>query len=175
MRTRSDKGWGQLPRKIARAFAGAKLNGSEFRLVWAIIYKTIAFNKSEDEIPWSQISDLTGIDEWNMTRGFNSLLEKGVIFKEGSILKVQRDFSKWKIPSNQMVIEKLPSDSKDLPSDSKDLPSDSMDSRDLSKRAFQEKGLSPYQREEKRKADKKGLEMMKEAIKKVPDRKKKNN
>jgi len=167
MRTRSSKGWGQLPRTIARALAGARINGSESRIIWAIIYKTIAFNKVNDGIPWSQISDLTGIDEWNLTRGFNSLLKKGIIFKKDSVYGIQNDFSKWKIPSNQMVIKETPSDSKDLPSDSKDLPSDRMDSRDLSKRAFQEKGLSAKLGKEQIEKNKEGITRSKELFKRL--------
>jgi len=172
MRTRSSKGWGQLPRTIARAFAGAKLNGSESRIVWAIVYKTIAFNKSEDEIPWSQLSDLTGIDQWNLTRPINRLLKKGVILRKGFVYGIQTDFSKWKIPSNQMVIKVLPSVSKELPSVSKELPSNQMDSRDLSKRAFQEKGLSASQRRKKYKEFLKGQKMMKEEIERSSGKKK---
>ncbi|GAJ18336.1 unnamed protein product, partial [marine sediment metagenome] len=66
MRTRSSKGWGQLTRTIARALAGAKINGSESRVLWAMVYKTIAFNKASDGIPWSQLEELTGIDQWHL-------------------------------------------------------------------------------------------------------------
>ncbi|MBA7583153.1 hypothetical protein ES708_25093 [subsurface metagenome] len=174
MQIRSSKGWGRLYRTVARAFAGVKLNKSESRVLWAIVYKTIAFNKLEDSIPWSQLSELTGIKEWNLTKPINSLLKKGVIFRKGSIYGVQIDFSKWKIPSNQMVIEESPSIRKESPSIRKESPSLEMVSRDLSKRAFQKKGLSTQEREKKRKEYKTGLEMLKEAIKRNPDRKRKN-
>ncbi len=174
MQIRSSKGWGRLYRTIARAFAGAKINGSESRVLWAIVYKTIAFNKLEDEIPWSQLEELTGIDEWNLTRPIYSLLKKGMIFRKGSILGVQLDFKKWKIPSNQMVIEESPSNQKELPSIRKELPSNQMDSRDLSKRAFQEKGLSPSQREKRKKGFEKGFKMMRETLGIDRERKRKN-
>ena len=132
MRTRSPEGWGQLPRAIARALAGAKINGSESRVLWAMVYKTIAFNKSADGIPWSQLAELTGIDQWNLSRPINSLLKKGVIFTKDNRYGIQTDFSKWKIPSNQMVVI-------DSPSIRKDSPSIQMDSRDLSKRTIQER------------------------------------
>jgi len=172
LRTRSGEGWGQLPRVIARAFAGAKINGSESRVLWAMVYKTIAFNKVNDGIPWSQLAELTGIDQWNLSRPINSLLKKGVIYTKDSRYGIQTDFIKWKIPSNQMVIKELPSDRKEIPSDRKEIPSNQMDSRDLSKRTIQEKGLSASLREEKRKEYQRGLEMMKEAIGKIPGLKK---
>lgn len=142
MRTRSSKGWGQLPREIARAMAGAKINGSESRIIWAIVYKTFAFTKAKDRIPWSQLAELTGIDQWNLSRPIKSLLKKGVITSEGNRFGLEVDFLKWKIPSNQMVLKNSPSVSKNSPSVSKDLPSKQMDSRDLSKRTYQERGFT---------------------------------
>ncbi|GAI59093.1 unnamed protein product, partial [marine sediment metagenome] len=85
---------------------------------------------------------------------------------------VQLDFSKWEIPPKQMVIKKLPSDQRETPSKRRELPSNQMDSRDLSKRAYQEKGLSPSEKKKKRKADKRGLKMIKEILSKVPGSKK---
>ncbi|GAI23983.1 unnamed protein product, partial [marine sediment metagenome] len=123
MRIKEVKGWGKLQRTLAKALAGAKINVYEGRVVWAIVFKTIAFNKLEDEIPWSQLSELTDIDEWNLTRPINSLLEKGIIFRKDSILGVQLDFKKWKIPSLEMVEKETPSLEKETPSLEKETPS----------------------------------------------------
>ena len=175
MRTKSPAGWGQLPRSIARAFAGAKINGSESRVLWAMVYKTIAFNKSNDGIPWSQLAELTGIDQWNLSRPINSLLKKGVIFTKEGRYGIQTDFSKWKIPSNQMVIKDSPSVSKDSPSVSKDSPSNQMDSRDPSKRTIKRKGLSTSLREEQIEKNKRGIHRFVESIGNMPGRKKRKS
>jgi len=166
------RGWGRLPRRIALALARAKINGREFNVLWAIVYKTIAFNKDEDGIPWSQLAEVTGIDEWNLSRPINGLLKKGVIFREGDVIGVQVDFSKWKIPLNLMVEKGSPSNLKDSPSNLKDSPSEMMDSRDLSKRAFQEKGLSASQRKKKHEEFLKGRKMMEEEIERSSGKKK---
>ncbi|GAI67211.1 unnamed protein product, partial [marine sediment metagenome] len=152
MRTRSSKGWGQLPRALARALAGAKINGSESRVLWAMVYKTIAFNKSSDGIPWSQLAELTGIDQWHLGRSINSLLKKGVIFSKDNVFGIQTDFSKWETPPKQVVIQEPPPDQGELPPKRGELPPKRVDSRDLSKRAYQEKGLSPSEKKKKRKA-----------------------
>ncbi len=174
MRIEEVKGWGKLLRILAKVLAGTRLNVYEGKVVWAIVFKTVAFNKKEDEIPWSQLSELTGIDEWNLTRPINSLLKRGIIFRKDSILGVQLDFKKWKIPSIEMVEKESPSLEKESPSLEKESPSLEMDSRDLSKRAIQEKGLSTQEREKKRKEYKTGLAMLKEAVKRSMDRKRKN-
>jgi len=172
MRTRSSAGWGRLPRVIARALASGNLSKCEGNLMWAIVYKTIAFNKEEDKIPKSQMTDLTGINKRHLSRTINSLLKKGVIFRKGNVYGVQLDFSKWENTPNQVYKEKKhQSRAKRVPIQGNNTPIQ-VPSRDLSKRAYQEKGLSASLREEKLKEFKKGLKMMKEAIGKIPDKKK---
>ena len=139
MRIKEVKGWGQLPRELARALAGAKINGSESRVLWAMVYKTIAFNKSNDGIPWFQLEELTGIDQWHLGRSINSLLKKGIIFRKGNIFGVQLDFSKWETPPKQVVKDKTPPDQGELPPDQGELPPKRVDSRDLSKRTNQDR------------------------------------
>jgi len=167
MRTKSGAGWGQLPRAIARALAGARINGSESKILWAIMYKTIAFNKINDGIPWSQLEELTGIDQWHLGRSINSLLKKGIILKKDSIYGIQRDFSKWLIPPKQVVIQELPPNQGDLPPNQGDLPPKRVDSRDLSKRAFQEKGLSAKLGKEQIEKNKEGILRSKELFKRL--------
>ena len=142
MRTRSGEGWGQLPRAIARALASGNLNQYEGNLMWAIVYKTIAFNKEEDKIPKEQLVSLTGIHRRHLKRTVNSLLKKGVIFRKDNVYGVQRDFTKWENVPNQVYKEKnVPIQVKNVPIQVKNVPVQ-VPSRDLSKRAFQEKGLS---------------------------------
>ena len=167
MRTRSSKGWGQLPRTIARAFAGTYLNEYESKLIWAIVYKTIAFNKLEDRIPQSQFVSLTGIDQRNLSRPINSLLKKGIIIKTGSVYGIQRDISKWKNTSLQVYTEKIHLETVKITSQERKNTSPEMDSRDLSKRAFQEKGLSAKLGREQIKKNKEGITRSKEIFKRL--------
>ena len=170
MRTRSGEGWGQLPRKLALALAGARLTGYEYRIVLAIIYKTTAFNKSKDRIPWSQLAEITGINLRHLTRTINGLLKKGVITKEGFVYGLQEDFSKWETLPYMVVKDKtLPSMVKTLPSMVKILPS-MVGSRDLLKRTNQEKGLSASLGEENREDYKKRMHALLENIKRIPDK-----
>ncbi len=168
MRTRSSKGWGQLPREMARALARAKINGSESKVLWAMVYKTIAFNKSSDRIPWCQLEELTGIDQWHLGRAINSLLKKGLILKKDKEYGFHIDFDKEEIPPKRVVKKELPPDQGDLPPNQGELPPKRVVSRDLSKRAIQEKGLSASFRKRKLGEYKKGFAMMKEAIKGKP-------
>lgn len=172
MRTRSSEGWGQLPRTIARALAGIKLNGYEAKLIWAMVYKTIAFNKVEDRFPRSQMVKLTGINRRHLDRTINSLLKKGVIFRRGLLYGIQRDLSKWEIAPNQvytkrkhLIREKI------APNQGKNVPEE-VHSRDLSKRTIQEKGLSTRLGERKEREVPKGLKDLIESIGNSPEKKK---
>jgi len=174
MRTRSGKGWGQLPREIAKALAGAKINGSESRILWAMVYKTIAFNKENDGIPWSQLEELTGIDQWHIGRAINSLLKKGLIYRKDSKVGIQRDLSKWEIPPKQVVNKELPPKRGEIPPNQGELPPNQVDSRDLSKRTIQERVFSKPKEERKIGEVPQGL---KDAIEKIGhsmDKKKEN-
>ena len=122
MRTRSDKGWGKLPRRIARALAGLKINGEESRVIWGIVYYTFAWTKSEDWITWGQLSEITGITEWHLSRPINSLLKKGVIFMKANRYGVQLDFSKWETPPSSVVDKETPPSSEETPPSSEKTP-----------------------------------------------------
>ena len=145
------KGWGQLPRNLAKVLAGTKLNVYEGKVLWAIVYKTIAFNKLEDKIPQKQLVELTGIDKRNMNRTVDSLLKKGVIFRKGNRYGVKLDFYICEKSSLQVTNEKVISvEGKVISTDDK-KSSLQTPSRELSKRAFQEKGFSPSKEKKKSK------------------------
>ena len=130
MRTRSDKGWGKLPRRIARALAGTKSNDYESRVIWAIVYFTFAWTKSEDWITWGQLSEITGIDQWHLSRPINSLLKKGVIFMKANRYGIQLDFSKWETPPIQVVKKQTPPIQEKTPPIQEKTPPKQVDSLD---------------------------------------------
>jgi len=142
MKHRSDKGWGKLPRRIARALAGAKLNDYEHRLVWCIVYFTFAWTKGDDWVTWGQMSEMTRIDEWHIGRTINSLLKKGVITVEGFRYGIQQDFSKWIIPPVQVVLKETPPVQEKTPPVQEKTPPSQVDSLDLLPRTKPYKGFT---------------------------------
>jgi len=167
MRIKEIEGWGKLPRILSKVMARTDLSKNEGKVFWAIVHKTIAFNKLEDKIPQSQLVELTGIDQRNLFRTVNSLLKKGVIFRKGSIYGVELDFKKRKNTSVVMYEEKyISSEEKYISSDVKNT-SLLTDSLDLSKRAIQERGLSPLEKKKKKEAIERGLKMLKKGISKA--------
>lgn len=172
MRTKKDTGWGHLYRFTAKGLAKEKFNAYESKILWAIVYKTIAFNKESDHIPERQFEDLTGIDSWHHKRPINSLLKKKVIWRKGNEYGLCERF---------LEIEKAPNqvgDKEEAPNQEKRAPNQVLKSTSLggliraSHKSFHKKGLSTSEKREKRKEYKTGLAMLKEAIKRGSDRKK---
>lgn len=172
MRTRSGAGWGKLYRDIARAFAGVKLNGYESKMLWAIVYKTIAFTKEEDKIPRSQFVSLTGINKRHINRTINSLLKKGIIIRKCNIYGVQRDFTKWEKTPNQVYTEKKHLIREETTPNQGEKTPNQADSRDPSQENYQEKAFSKPITQKQREDLIKHFKKLQEDLKKVPDRKK---
>ena len=165
MRTRSDKGWGKLPRRIARALAGLKSNDYESRVLWAIVYYTFAWSKPDDWITWGQLSEITGIDQWHLSRPINSLLKKGVIFMKDNRYGVQLDFSKWKTPPIQVVKKQTPPIQEETPPIQEETPPKQVDSLELSPEILPYKVLSKAKERGKERKPSKAREAFFESLK----------
>ena len=175
MKNKSDKGWGKLPRRIARALAGAKLNDYEHRLVWCIVYYTFAWTKAEDWITWEQMSVMTGIDQWHLSRPINSLLKKGVIFMKANRYGVQLDFSKWETPPIQVVAKITPPIQEKTPPIQEKTPPIEVDSLDLLLRTKPKRGFTKPGEEKRQRKTPEGLKNLMKDIGNMPGKIKTRN
>jgi len=175
MRTKTDQGWGHLYRFTAKGLAKVNLNAYESKILWAIIYKTVCFNKESDEIPESQFEDLTRINRWNHKRPINGLIKKGVIWRKGNEYGLCKRYLLIEDVSDQIQKEEDVSDQRKNESNQIQKTYSTRYTHKNSHKNSHKRGLSASQREEKRKVDKKGLAMLKGAIGKFPDRKRKNH
>jgi hypothetical protein len=112
MRTKKDEGWGKYYRVTAKALGRVNLNCYEGRILRAIEYKTICFNKVSDIIPESQFLELTGIATWNQQRPINGLLKKGVIWCKGNEYGLCKEFLVFEATSNQKELKEATSNQK---------------------------------------------------------------
>ena len=168
MRTRSGEGWGQLPRKIAKGLARTMLGSNEGQIVWSIVYKTLAFNKTKDRVPGSQFQDLTGIDKRNLYRAINSLLKKGIIIKEGFVYGLNIDFFEDKKVSLDTSEDKIVSlDHKKVSLDTQKVYQVTH-SRDLLIRTNQERGFIKPTEEKRERKIPEGLKQLRKDIKNFP-------
>jgi len=172
MRTKVDEGWGRLYRFTTKGLARVNLNCYESRMLQAIEYKTICFNKESDKIPMSQFEDLTEIDRRHHKRPLNGLIKKGVIWKNGNEYGLcKRYLEVEKVPNQVQNMKGVPIQGERVPNQVlKEYPTRYPHKN--SHKNSHKKGLSASQREEKRKEYKTGLAMLKEAVKKSPSKKK---
>jgi len=175
MRTKTDEGWGRLYRITAKGLAKINLNAYESKILWAIVYKTIAFNKESDNIPKRQFEELTGIDRRNHKRPINSLLKKGVIWRKGNEYRLCKKFLEFEDVSNQIQKEEVYSTRvKSVFNQSKKCIQPNTLIRSYHKN-IHKKGLSPSEKRDKREEYKKGLKMLRERLGIGRDKKRKNN
>ncbi|MBA7581090.1 hypothetical protein ES708_22990 [subsurface metagenome] len=132
------------------------------------------FGKEKDRIPLSQFYKLTGVSKNNGSITVKKLIKKKMLYKDEGKIGINRDFSQWEGVLNlrtrkgfsvwtQKVLNSY---------DKKVLSLDP--SKETLKKTIQRKVLSKSQREKKKKEYKTGLAMLKEAIKRRPERKRKN-
>ena len=87
--------WTRIHNSILTALARTKLNGEESRILFAILYKTYGFNKSEDWIANSQLELLTGIHRTHCSRSVHRLIKRKIVTKTGNIIKFNKYFFQW--------------------------------------------------------------------------------
>ena len=133
------------------------------------------FHKEKDRIPLSQFYKLTGVSKNNGSITVKKLIKRKMLYKNEGEISINRDFSQWEGVLNLRTRKGLPVWIKKVLNsyDKKVLSLDP--SKETSKETIQRKGLSKSQREKKRKEYKTGLAMLKEAVKRNPDRKRENN
>jgi len=166
MRLKNDDCWGQFKRGTSRSLARVKINGSEFRILMAILHKTISFNKVSDVIPESQFLELTGIATWNQTKSINGLLKKGVIWKKVNEYGLCKEFLEFEATSNQKELKEATSNQKESTSNQ----NESYIQSDVLKRSSHEnihkKVFSKQEREKNEEVDRNGFQDVLASIRK---------
>lgn len=70
-----ENGHTDIAHEVLEAFMKTPLNGSQFRVLLAVIRKTWGWHKKEDILSLSQIAKLTGLPRRTVIRAANSLLQ----------------------------------------------------------------------------------------------------
>ena len=96
MKADTDDGYFKVANAIAEGCCKVSLNGSESRVLWAIMRKTWGYRKKQDKISHSQLADLTGLNRCHIARAIKGLCAKGCIFRGDGILGVNTKMDDWK-------------------------------------------------------------------------------
>ena len=97
-----EKGYTQLANGLLDDLARAKLSGSEFRVMLAVMRLTYGFSVSSRRIKAGQLMKATGIDRRGVRRAVAKLVDRGILRKAGPYfepnLGVQKYAARWEPP-----------------------------------------------------------------------------
>jgi phage replication O-like protein O len=65
-----------------------ELTGAEYKLLSAILRKTVGYQKPVDHISISQFMKITGLSNTGVTKGIKGLVKKGLVIKYGDSTKM---------------------------------------------------------------------------------------
>ncbi|MGD0336044.1 MAG: replication protein [Candidatus Omnitrophota bacterium] len=101
----AEHGYTKIANELLDALIKYPFNGSELRILLAVIRNTYGWKKTKDVIPFSQLSKCTHIDLRYIKRLIKRLVKDNVLFKEqsprGNILGLNKNYYSWKLWINQ--------------------------------------------------------------------------
>ena len=87
--------------EVAEALSQINLSPYESRVLWAVFRKTYGYKdnatglrKKADIISCSQIASMCGLDKRVVSRALRGLLKKGVLFRDGNLIGLNKEFIK---------------------------------------------------------------------------------
>lgn len=87
----------KIQNELIESISNQPLNGYELRILLIIFRKTYGYNKKEDYIALSQITDITGISKPHVSRTINNLIGYKIITKNGNKLSLNKNDEQWKV------------------------------------------------------------------------------
>ena len=93
--------------KVNEKLASMDLSGEQNRYCWALFRKTLAWGKYEDRISRSQIAEMTGMLEVNVSRTKRELKKGNIIQCNGKIQRFNLNIEQWKKVSIRIPIKKV--------------------------------------------------------------------
>jgi phage replication O-like protein O len=71
------------------------INGSEYRILLAVIRKTYGFNKKKDRISLTQFEKLTSMNRAHVVRTIKELVSKRILLKDGTSYLFNKNWEEW--------------------------------------------------------------------------------
>lgn len=106
-----ENGYTRLANELLDEFISAGLTSRQWAVLMAIVRKTYGYNKTEDDIGLSQLSEMTGIAKGHVSVTVRELESMKIINRKvgvfGHNLSVNKKYKSWKT-SNKKVTESVP-------------------------------------------------------------------
>jgi len=96
-----ENGHTRIANELLEAIIKCSFNGTEFRLIFAVIRKTYGWKRKKTVITYGVLAQDLEIDIRNIKRTVNKLIQIGVILKEKcgkqNILGLNKDYKSWRL------------------------------------------------------------------------------
>lgn len=106
-----ENGHTAIANEILEVMAKTYFSSYEIQIIFAIFRKTYGWQKKEDWITGTQLSELTNIPKSHISRTIKKLLERKMIVKNGKKIGFEKNYEKWQKLPKQVTnknVEKLP-------------------------------------------------------------------
>lgn len=98
-----ENGFTAIANELMEALSQTKLNGTQYRILLAVLRATYGYNKKSHQMSDSYISKATGINQRQINREIQSLIKMNIVklydagnYTQGRVIGIQKDYTIWK-------------------------------------------------------------------------------
>jgi len=172
MTHKNGKPYTEIDNDIIEALLLIKITKRKLKIMLEVNRKLNGFHTPGDKIPLSQFKEDTGMAKGNVSKPLRECIEEGMLIRKDNFIYLQEDIMKWQGVINLITSNRLSKRLRKVINLRTKKVINLDPSKETLKATNKRKVFSKLEREEKLEEFKKGFKMMKEAIGKVPDKKK---
>jgi phage replication O-like protein O len=104
----AENGYTRIANELLEAITRYKFNGTQLKIVMAVIRYTYGFSRKDAELSLVYLSKATGVDKRNLRREINVLIADKVLtvtkeatFTQSRMFRINKDYEEWKLNDPQ--------------------------------------------------------------------------
>ena len=104
----TENGYTRIANELLEAITRYKFNGTQLKIVMAVIRYTYGFSRKDAELSLVYLSNATGVDKRNLRREINILISDKVLtvtkeatFTQSRMFRINKDYEEWKLNDPQ--------------------------------------------------------------------------
>jgi len=104
----AENGYTRIANELLEAITRYKFNGTQLKIVMAVIRYTYGFSRKDAELSLVYLSNATGVDKRNLRREINILIADKVLtvtkeatFTQSRMFRINKDYEEWKLNNPQ--------------------------------------------------------------------------
>ena len=103
-----DNGYTKIANEVIEALAKTRIPGECMQVLWTIFRKTYGWNKKEDMISFTQISQMTGIKRQHVSRAISKLIDMKIVTKNGNssinLYRFNKHYEEWVLLPKKVTV-----------------------------------------------------------------------